>query len=119
MTVRIGSSTLPVGDVTLSLFAVEVSNAIVVFISDNPEMKLGTTAIALPPTQPTLSQSSLLLGTRDGPLARMIAEWLASRHNKLALAAVFFSKSDRWPFQSLLKLLTNLQLHDATSTAPT
>jgi len=73
----------------------ETKNANIIFLSEN-EDQLGTLAVALPQTQKMLGPplSSVLLGDRNIIVARMLAERLAEKTGKIALASVFAKTLD-------------------------
>ena len=69
---------------------VETKNACLILLSEN-EDKLGTLAIAVPKPKDLLgpASSSILLGDRNSISARMFAEHLASRKQKIALVSIY------------------------------
>jgi len=75
-----------------SFFAVyvETENANQLFLSEG-EDKLGTLAVAMPQQQKLIGPplSSLLLGDRNMMIARVLAEILAQKTNKICLVSVF------------------------------
>ena len=92
-----------------SFFAVyiETENANQLFLSEG-EDKLGTLAVALPQKQKLVGPplSSLLLGDRNMMIARVLAELLAQKTNKIALVSVFTkSVSEQEAAPILRKLL--------------
>ena len=92
-----------------SFFAVyiETENANQLFLSEG-EDKLGTLAVALPQQQKLVGPplSSLLLGDRNMMIARVLAELLAQKTNKIALVSVFTkSVSEQEAAPILRKLL--------------
>jgi len=68
----------------------ETKNANLLLLSEG-EDQLGTLAVALPQTERMLGPplSSILLGDRNIIIARMLAERLAQKTGKIALASVF------------------------------
>lgn len=68
----------------------ETKNSNIILLSED-EDQLGTLAVALPQTQKMLGPplSSVLLGDRNMIVARMLAERLAAKTGKIALASVF------------------------------
>jgi len=68
----------------------ETKNSDILLLSEG-EDQLGTLAVALPQAQKMLGPplSSVLLGDRNIILARMMAERLAAKTGKIALASVF------------------------------
>jgi len=84
-----------------------MKNASLIFLSEG-EDRLGTLAVAMPPTGGMLGPplSSVLLGDRNVMLARILAERLAKETSRLALVSVFvqnFSEGEVGPI--LVKLL--------------
>jgi hypothetical protein len=69
---------------------VETRNADIVFLSEG-EDRLGTLAVAMPQAQTMLGPplSSVLLGDRNSITARLLAEQLAKRTQKIALVSIF------------------------------
>jgi hypothetical protein len=68
----------------------ETGNANLILLSEG-EDRLGTLAVALPQAQRMLGPplSSILLGERNTIIARLLAEQLAKRTEKIALVSVF------------------------------
>jgi len=68
----------------------ETKNSSIVLLSEG-EDQLGTLAVAIPQAQKMLGPplSSVLLGDRNLIVARMLAERLAAKTGKIALASVF------------------------------
>lgn len=68
----------------------ETRNADFILVSEG-EDRLGTLAVALPQAQGMLGPplSSILLGERNTIIARLLAERLAKRTEKIALVSVF------------------------------
>jgi len=68
----------------------ETKNANLLLLSEG-EDQLGTLAVALPPKEKMLGppMSSVLLGDRNTIIARLLAERLAQKTGKIALASVF------------------------------
>jgi len=84
-----------------------MKNASLIFLSEG-EDRLGTLAVAMPPTGGRLGPplSSVLLGDRNIMLARILAEHVAQETSRLALVSVFvqtFSEGEVGPI--LVKLL--------------
>ncbi|MCZ2856002.1 MAG: proteasome assembly chaperone 4 family protein [Candidatus Bathyarchaeota archaeon] len=77
------------GKLFLSLH-LETRNANLLFLSEDSD-SLGTLAVAIPQTQKMLGPplSSILLGERYTITARLLAEQLAKRTEKIALVSVF------------------------------
>jgi len=68
----------------------ETKNSSIILLSEG-EDQLGTLAVALPQAEKMLGPplSSVLLGDRNMIVARMLAERLAAKTGKIALASVF------------------------------
>ncbi|MFQ5761880.1 MAG: proteasome assembly chaperone 4 family protein [Candidatus Bathyarchaeia archaeon] len=90
-TPRTASKSIEEENLKVSIFAVELSNAIVAFFHDSQEAKLGTLALATPRTDSGPGVSTVFLGDRNTHLARVLAEFCAARFNKLCLAGVHLS----------------------------
>jgi len=72
---------------------VEAKNSCLVLLSEK-EDKLGTLAIAVPRAKELLgtASSSVLLGDRNVISARMFAEYLATKKNKIAMVSVYLDQ---------------------------
>jgi len=93
-------------DKLFSALYLEVENACLVLLSEG-EDRLGTLAVAIPQPQKMVGPplSSVLLGDRNVLTARLFAERLAGKANKIALASVFIkSISEREAGPILVKL---------------
>ena len=77
-------------DNTFLAVYVETRNSCVIMLSEK-EDKLGTLAIAVPKPRDLLGpiSSSVLLGDRNAVSARMFAEYVASRKEKIAMVSVY------------------------------
>jgi len=94
-------------ETTFYVLRLETRNANLLLLSED-EDQLGTLAVAMPPAEKMLGPpvSSILLGDRNTITARMIAERLAQKTGKIALASVFTKKlNDRDIGQVSFKLL--------------
>jgi len=82
-------------DKLFSALYLEVENAGLVLMSEG-EDRLGTLAVAIPQTQKMVGPplSSILLGDRNIVTARLFAERLAKKMNKIALASIFIKSID-------------------------
>jgi hypothetical protein len=78
------------GDTSFFAVYIETENANQLFLSEGQD-KLGTLAIAIPQQQKLVGPplSSVLLGDRNMMLARVLAELLAQKSNKIGLVSVF------------------------------
>jgi hypothetical protein len=86
---------------------VEAKNSCLILLSEN-EDKMGTMAIAVPRADKMLglASSSILVGDRNVISARMFAEYVASKKNKIAMVSVYLEKFDEMQAQSFfMKLL--------------
>jgi len=94
------------GDTAFSAVRVETKNANLLLLSEG-EDRLGTLAVSLPPAEKMLGPpvSSILLGDRNTIIARMVAERLAQKTGKIALASIFTTKlNDREVGSAFLEL---------------
>ncbi|MDI6847419.1 MAG: hypothetical protein QMD13_07545 [Candidatus Bathyarchaeia archaeon] len=84
----------------------ETRNSCLILLSENND-KLGTLAIAVPKPQDLLGppSSSVLLGDRNAISARMFAEYLASKKNKIALVSIYLETIDEMQAQSIFMKL--------------
>ena len=85
---------------------IETPNSSILLLSEG-EDQLGTLAAAVPQAQEMLGPpvSSILLGDRNTILSRMLAERLATKTGKIALASVFLkATAEREAAPILLKL---------------
>jgi hypothetical protein len=95
------------GDASFFAVYVETENANQLFLSEG-EDKLGTLAVAIPQQQKLVGPplSSVLLGDRNMMIARVLAELLAQKTNKIGLVSVFTkSVSEQEAAPILRKLL--------------
>ena len=85
---------------------VEAKNSCLVLLSEN-EDKLGTMAIAVPKPQDLLGppSSSVLLGDKNGISARMFAEYVASKKEKIAVVSIYLETLSELQAQSIFKKL--------------
>jgi hypothetical protein len=84
----------------------ETSNSCLVLLSEN-EDKMGTLAIAVPKPKgmPGPATSSVLLGDRYIISARMFAEYVATKKEKIALVSIYLETMDEMQAQSFFKRL--------------
>jgi hypothetical protein len=92
---------------------VEAKNSCLVMLSER-EDKLGTLAIAVPRPKDLLGppSSSVLLGDKNAISARMFAEHLAARKEKIALVSVYLETMDETQAQSVFKRLIEKVAHE-------
>jgi hypothetical protein len=86
---------------------VEAKNSCLVLLSEK-EDKLGTLAIAVPRAKELFgtASSSVLLGDRNVISARMFAEYLATKKNKIAMVSVYLDQITEMEARSFfMKLL--------------
>lgn len=86
--------TLEEGGKRVTLLTLSLTNAVFAFFFEGTEQKAGTLAVALPSQMRPSMTSSVLLGTKNGNIARIAAEYLASTRNKMAYASVNLSKEN-------------------------
>ena len=79
---------------SFSAYLMEVENAVLAFFFEGESFRVGTLAIALPGSLKLSTQttSSILVGYRNVNIARIAAEYLASKTGKIALASIFLKK---------------------------
>lgn len=84
----------------------ETQNSCLILLSEKQD-KLGTLAIAVPKPKGTLgpATSSVLLGDRYVISARMFAEYVASKKDKIALVSIYLETLDEAQAQSFFKKL--------------
>ncbi len=104
---KIAKEEIVEGDKSFFAVYIETENANQLFLSEG-EDKLGTLAIAIPQQQKLVGPplSSVLLGDRNMMIARVLAELLAQKTNKIGLVSVFTkSVSEQEAAPILRKLL--------------
>lgn len=91
---------------------VETGNSCLVLLSEN-EDKLGTLAIAVPGPRDLLGPptSSVLLGDKNAILARMFAEYVSSKKEKIALVSIYLETASETQAQSIFKRLIEKVVH--------
>ena len=91
---------------------VETDNSCLVLLSEN-EDKLGTLAIAVPGLRDLLGPptSSVLLGDKNAILARMFAEYVSSKKEKIALVSIYLETASETQAQSIFKRLIEKVVH--------
>lgn len=91
----------------------EAKNSCMVLLSER-EDKLGTLAIAVPKPKDLLGppSSSILLGDKNAISARIFAEHLAAKKEKIALVSVYLETMDERQAQSVFKRLIEKVAHD-------
>ena len=93
-------------------------NASLILLSEG-EDRLGTLAVAIPQASKMVGPplSSILLGDRNVTIARVLAERLAVKMNKIALVSVFIKTVDEWEAGPiLLKLVEKTLRRDEVET---
>jgi len=90
----------------------ETKNACLVLLSEN-EDKLGTLAIAVPKPRDLLGppSSSVLLGDKNAISARLFAEYVASRKEKIALVSIYLETMNEMQAQSTFMKLIERVVH--------
>lgn len=91
---------------------VETDNSCLVLLSEN-EDKLGTLAIAVPRPRDLLGPptSSVLLGDKNAILARIFAEYVSSKKEKIALVSIYLETASETQAQSIFKRLIEKVMH--------
>ncbi|MEM2971849.1 MAG: hypothetical protein QW270_05450 [Candidatus Bathyarchaeia archaeon] len=84
----------------------ETRNACLILLSER-EDRLGTLAIAVPKPRDMIGpvSSSILLGDKNAISARMFAEYLASRKQKIALVSIYLETISELQAQSIFMRL--------------
>ena len=84
-------------DMLFSALYLGTKNASLILLSEG-EDRLGTLAVAIPQAPKMVGPplSSILLGDRNVTIARVLAERLAAKMNKIALVSVFIKTVDEW-----------------------
>jgi hypothetical protein len=90
----------------------ETQNSCLILLSEKQD-KLGTLAIAVPKPKGMLgpATSSVLLGDRYVISARMFAEYVASKKDKIALVSIYLETLDEAQAQSFFKKLIEKVVH--------
>jgi hypothetical protein len=90
----------------------ETRNACLILLSER-EDKLGTLAIAVPKPKDLIgpASSSILLGDKNAISARMFAEYLASKKQKIALVSIYLETINEVQAQSILMKLIEKVIH--------
>lgn len=98
------------GGKRVTLLTLSLTNAVFAFFFEGTEQRAGTLAVALPSQMQASMTSSVLLGTKNGNIARIAAEYLASTRNKMAYASVNLSKENDTEMSRLvLRLARNCE----------
>jgi hypothetical protein len=84
----------------------ETKNSCLILLSER-EDKLGTLAIAVPKPKDLIGplSSSVLLGDKNAISARMFAEYVAMKKEKIALVSIYLETINETQAQSILKKL--------------
>ncbi|MEM3442233.1 MAG: hypothetical protein QW667_00560 [Candidatus Bathyarchaeia archaeon] len=84
----------------------ETKNACLILLSEK-EDRLGTLAIAVPKPRDLIgpASSSILLGDKNAISARMFAEYVASKKQKIALVSIYLETIDELQAQSIFRRL--------------
>ncbi|MDH7563637.1 MAG: hypothetical protein QHH24_01960 [Candidatus Bathyarchaeota archaeon] len=85
---------------------IEAKNSCLTLLSER-EDKLGTLAIAVPKLKDTFAPptSSILLGDKNAVTARIFAEYLASKKEKIALVSVYLETVSETQAQTFFRKL--------------
>ena len=94
----------------------ETKNSCLILLSER-EDKLGTLAIAVPKRKemPGLATSSILVGERNAISARMFAEYVAAKKEKMALVSIYLQTMGEMEAQSFFKKLIERVVQRAES----
>jgi len=84
-------------DTLFSALYLGTKNASLILLSEG-EDRLGTLAVAIPQAPKMVGPplSSILLGDRNVTIARVLAERIAAKMNRIALVSVFVKTVDEW-----------------------
>jgi hypothetical protein len=90
----------------------ETKNSCLILLSER-EDKLGTLAIAVPKPKDMLGSptSSVLLGDKNAISARMFAEYIAAKKEKIALVSIYLETASETQAQSFFKRLIEKVVH--------
>ncbi|MBS7655517.1 hypothetical protein KEJ50_03345 [Candidatus Bathyarchaeota archaeon] len=94
------------GDKTFYLTLLEVENAVFGFFHDG-KVKVGTLALALPKTI-AASVSSILIGNRFVVTAKILAEKLALKFNKIAFASIAINEVENEALKASIELINKI-----------
>lgn len=99
---------------------VEAKNSCLIMLSER-EDKFGTLAVAVPKPKDMLGPvaSSVLLGDKNMILARMFAEYVAAKKEKIALVSIYLETASEVQAQSVLKRLMEKTIHSEGETEGT
>jgi len=91
----------------------EARNSCLILLSEE-EDKLGTLAIAVPKPKDLLGppSSSILLGDKNAITARMFAEYVAAKKEKIVLVSIYLETMDERQAQSVFRRLIEKVTHD-------
>jgi hypothetical protein len=103
---KITKEELTENDTTFFSVYIQTKNANQLFLSET-EDKLGTLAVAMPQPKNLVGSplSSVLLGDRNIMIARLLAELLAQKTNKISLVSVFVKSLSEQEVAPILKKL--------------
>ncbi len=99
---------------------VEAQNSVMIMLSER-EDKLGTLAIAVPKPKDLMGSvtSSVLLGDKNVITARMFAELVAAKKNKIAMVSVYLEKMGEMQAQAFFMRLIEKVLKSESQKEPT
>jgi len=99
---------------------VEAQNSVMIMLSER-EDKLGTLAIAVPKPRDLMGSvtSSVLLGDKNVITARMFAELVAAKKNKIAMVSVYLEKMGEMQAQAFFMRLIDKVLKSESQKEPT
>ena len=91
---------------------VETKNSCLILLSER-EDRLGTMAIAVPRPKDAFGPptSSVLLGEKNVISARMFAEYVSSKKDKIAVVSIYLETADETQAQSIFKKLIEKVVH--------
>jgi len=99
------------GDTTFFAVYIETENASQLFLSEGAD-KLGTLAVAMPQPKNLVGSplSSVLLEDRNMTIARLLAELLVQKTNKISLVSVFTKSVTEQEAVPILRKLMDMTL---------
>jgi hypothetical protein len=99
-------------DIRFLAVYVEAKNSCLILLSEK-EDKMGTMAIAVPKPKDMLGtvSSSVLVGDKNAISARMFAEYVASKKEKIAVVSVYLEKLSELQAQVYFMRLIDKVLH--------
>ncbi|MDQ1279806.1 MAG: hypothetical protein QG670_1068 [Thermoproteota archaeon] len=95
---------------------IKLENAVFIFFDNKGNSKLGTLSIAMPQFDGKTCISSIILGTRNEVLTKILAEYFAKTFNSIALVSTHFTEISESKVSSILLKLAEKLSEKAKST---